>query len=67
MRSPRGEFDNEQLTADEIAYVIKRPDKANIDTRPEWLRLIRMLFAGIYSVDNLDYVCRDAYMTGVCK
>lgn len=66
-RSPWGDFNNEQLAADDIAYLIKKPDETGIDTRPDWLRLMRMLFAGIYSADNLDYVCRDAYMTGVCK
>jgi HD superfamily phosphohydrolase len=32
--------------------------------QPRWLQLLRQLFSGIYTVDNLDYVQRDAYMTG---
>src|SRR5512136_2553207 len=26
--------------------------------------MLRQLFSGVYTVDNLDYVQRDAYMTG---
>jgi hypothetical protein len=32
--------------------------------KPRWLQLLRQLFSGIYTVDNLDYVQRDAFMTG---
>lgn len=31
---------------------------------PEWLRLLRTLFCGLYTVDNMDFVLRDAYMSG---
>lgn len=31
---------------------------------PRWLQHLRQLFSGIYTVDNLDYVQRDAFMTG---
>ena len=31
---------------------------------PRWLQLLRQLFSGTYTVDNLDYVQRDAFMTG---
>ena len=30
----------------------------------QWLKFLQQLFSGIYTVDNLDYVQRDAYMTG---
>jgi len=30
-----------------------------------WLSLLKSIFCGIYTADSLDYVCRDAYMTGV--
>ncbi len=33
-------------------------------TPPRWLALLRSLFSGIYTVDNMDFVLRDAYMTG---
>ena len=32
---------------------------------PLWVRRLQPLFSGIFTVDNLDYVRRDAYMTGV--
>ena len=31
----------------------------------EWLVVLKPLFSGIFTVDNLDYVLRDAYMCGV--
>ena len=31
---------------------------------PRWLQLLRSLFSGIYTVDNMDFVLRDAYMSG---
>lgn len=65
-RSPIGEFDpKEHLDAGDIAYIIKRPDVTDKSTRPNWLLLLRGLFSGLYTVDSLDYVCRDAYMSGV--
>src|SRR5262249_57141037 len=33
------------------------------DVRP-WLRLLRSLFCGVYSVDNMDFVLRDSLMAG---
>ena len=66
-RSPEGILPTgEKLVADDIAYLIKKPEIADSGTKPEWLRLLRIIFSGVYTADNLDYVCRDAYMTGVC-
>lgn len=31
---------------------------------PRWLRFLRSLFSGLYTVDNMDFVLRDAYMSG---
>jgi HD superfamily phosphohydrolase len=31
---------------------------------PLWLRHLRALFSGLYTVDNMDFVLRDAYMSG---
>ncbi|MCE9546221.1 MAG: HD domain-containing protein [Planctomycetia bacterium] len=31
---------------------------------PHWLVLLRSLFCGIYTVDNMDFVLRDAFMSG---
>jgi uncharacterized protein len=53
----------ESLDPRQIAYLIKMPGGRDGE-RPLWLQLLRQLFSGIYSVDNLDYVQRDAYMTG---
>jgi len=63
-RSPGGPFDKgESLDPAQVAFLIKMP--AGHGTRqPRWLQLLRQLFSGIYTVDNLDYVQRDAYMTG---
>jgi uncharacterized protein len=63
-RSPTGPFEpNEHLAPKDIAYLIKLP-RSEDGSRPRWLQLLRQLFSGVYTVDNLDYVQRDAYMTG---
>ncbi len=66
-RSPHGPFaDGECLKADDVAFLIKKPaeGKAAGAQKPRWLKFLQQLFSGIYTVDNLDYVQRDAYMTG---
>ena len=64
-RSPSGAFGRgEVLDARRIAYLIRMPEAKEIDRQPRWLQMLRQLFSGIYTVDNLDYVQRDAYMTG---
>ncbi|MEA2014269.1 MAG: HD domain-containing protein [Thermodesulfobacteriota bacterium] len=63
-RSPSGNFeDGECLDPEQIAFLIKKPD-AEREEQPGWLVFLRQLFSGVYTVDNLDYVQRDAYMTG---
>jgi uncharacterized protein len=63
-RSPSGSFERgEALDPRQVAYLIKMP-YALQESQPRWLRLLGQLFSGIYTVDNLDYVQRDAYMTG---
>ena len=32
---------------------------------PRWVRWLAPLLSGVFTVDNLDYVRRDAYLTGV--
>jgi len=32
---------------------------------PDWVRCLQPLLSGVFTVDNLDYVRRDAWMTGV--
>jgi len=63
-RSPSGSFaQKEVLDPRQVAYLIKMPE-TRAEKQPQWLQMLRQLFSGIYTVDNLDYVQRDAYMTG---
>jgi hypothetical protein len=63
-RSPTGAFARgERLDPAQVAILIKAPDEGEVK-QPRWLQLLRQLFSGIYTVDNLDYVQRDAYTTG---
>ena len=56
--------DHEQLDPDQIAWLITRPSGSGDEGRPRWLHFLRSLLSGIYTIDNLDFVLRDAYMTG---
>lgn len=63
-RSPTGPLaEGEGVDPAAVAFLIKMPSPED-DRKPRWLQLLRQLFSGIYTVDNLDYVQRDAYMTG---
>ena len=63
-RSPTGPFDEgETIDPAHVAFLIKMPAGQD-GKQPQWLQLLRQLFSGIYTVDNLDYVQRDAFMTG---
>jgi hypothetical protein len=58
---------HETLQPEQIAYLIKRPSDrtaAPASDVPTWLRLLRSLFSGVYTVDNMDFVLRDSYMAG---
>ncbi|HYW79056.1 MAG TPA: HD domain-containing protein [Thermoguttaceae bacterium] len=55
--------DDETLDPDHIGLLITRP-KDRDDEVPQWLRLLRSLFSGLYTVDNMDFVLRDAFMSG---
>ncbi|MHB8843143.1 MAG: HD domain-containing protein [Nitrospirota bacterium] len=64
-RSPSGEFaKRERLDPDQIAFLIGKGAVA-ASRQPRWLTFLQPLLSGIYTVDNLDYVLRDAYMCGV--
>jgi len=54
----------EELDPEHVCFLIMRPKVATDRTAPLWLRLLRGLFSGIYTVDNMDFVLRDAYMSG---
>ncbi len=63
-RSPSGAFaPGEILDPKMAAFLIRKPDGQE-EKAPLWLMMLRQLFSGTYTVDNLDYVQRDAFMTG---
>ncbi len=66
-RSPNGEFaKKERLEPEQIAFLIgKGVQPASTPKKQQWLVFLQPLLSGIYTVDNLDYVMRDAYMCGV--
>ena len=64
-RSPSGEFaKRERLEPDQVAFLIGKGSTA-ASKQPRWLVFLQPMLSGIYTVDNLDYVLRDAYMCGV--
>jgi HD superfamily phosphohydrolase len=66
-RNPGGRLQPlEQLDPAQVAWLIKRPTGTaeDLEGHPDWLRKLRTLFSGIYTVDNMDFVLRDAYMSG---
>lgn len=67
--NPHGRLgDGEELDPAHVAFLITRPgggEAAEADAEaPRWLRFLRSLFCGLYTVDNMDFVLRDAYMSG---
>jgi HD superfamily phosphohydrolase len=54
---------HETLQPEQVAFLIKRPTDPGSEV-PAWLRLLRSLFSGVYTVDNMDFVLRDSYMAG---
>jgi len=64
-RNPNSRLENsESLDPKQITYLITRPKTDESDNRPKWLSFLRSLFSGLYTVDNMDFVLRDAYMSG---
>jgi HD superfamily phosphohydrolase len=74
-RSPGGAFSpGERVDPRHVAYLIRdqagRADAGHdpsVDDEavPRWVRLLRRALSGAVTVDNMDYVRRDAYMCGV--
>ncbi len=65
-RSPGGPLRKyECIDPGQVAFLIKRPPRKRDQKHPAWLHLLQQLFRGIFTFDNIDYVLRDAYMTGV--
>jgi HD superfamily phosphohydrolase len=65
-RNPRGRLQPlEELDPAQVAWLIRRPRANDGESgHPDWLRKLRALFSGIYTIDNMDFVLRDAYMSG---
>lgn len=64
-RNPQGELAaDEILDPAHVAFLITRPTVETVAAGPRWLSMLRSLFSGIYTVDNMDFVLRDAYMSG---
>ncbi len=64
-RNPRGQMrDDERLDPEQITMLITRPRPEEDAHWPRWLLLLRSLFCGIYTIDNMDFVLRDAFMSG---
>jgi len=47
-----------------LSFLISKPPLAD-PSMPRWLRWLQPLLSGVFTVDNLDYVRRDAYLIGV--
>jgi HD superfamily phosphohydrolase len=69
-RAPHGESERAAFAPGEaiepawVGFLISKPPLRD-PTIPLWVRRLQPLFSGVFTVDNLDYVRRDAYMTGV--
>jgi HD superfamily phosphohydrolase len=65
-RNPNGKLGPlEDLDPKQIGWLIRRPPPGDAtEGHPDWLRKLRALFSGIYTVDNMDFVLRDAYTSG---
>ncbi len=66
-RSPNGAFrPNEKIDPEHIAFLIKKGERGG-SKYPGWVRMLKTLLTGIYTIDNLDYVARDSFMCGICE
>ena len=56
--------DGEAIDPRWVSFLVSKP--ALVDpSMPAWVRLLQPLLSGVFTVDNLDYVRRDAFFTGV--
>ena len=56
--------DAESIDPRWVSFLVSKP--ALVDaSMPAWVRLLQPLLSGVFTVDNLDYVRRDAFFTGV--
>ena len=62
-RNPNSRLaDGETLDPKQIAWLIQRPREGDAAQHPRWLVFLRNLLCGIYTIDNMDFVLRDAFM-----
>jgi hypothetical protein len=47
-----------------VSFLVSKPALEDA-SMPAWVRLLQPLLSGVFTVDNLDYVRRDAFFTGV--
>ncbi|HXG26600.1 MAG TPA: HD domain-containing protein [Candidatus Binatia bacterium] len=57
-------FDDEAIDPRWVSFLVSKPALAD-PSMPAWVRLLQPLLSGVFTVDNLDYVRRDAFFTGV--
>ena len=69
-RAPGAVAERDGFAADEsidpawVSFLVSKPALTDA-AMPRWVRWLQPLLSGVFTVDNLDYVRRDAYMTGV--
>ncbi|HSL34677.1 MAG TPA: HD domain-containing protein [Candidatus Limnocylindrales bacterium] len=56
--------DAESIDPRWVSFLVSKPALAD-EAMPRWVRWLQPLLSGVFTVDNLDYVRRDAYLTGV--
>ncbi|HEY5628241.1 MAG TPA: HD domain-containing protein, partial [Candidatus Limnocylindrales bacterium] len=56
--------DGEAIEPRWVSFLVSKPALAD-PSMPAWVRLLQPLLSGVFTVDNLDYVRRDAFFTGV--
>jgi uncharacterized protein len=56
--------DHEAIEPAWVSFLISKP-AIHDSAMPRWVRWLQPLLSGVFTVDNLDYVRRDAYLTGV--
>ena len=59
-----GFADGESIDPRWVSFLVAKP-ALDDPAMPTWVRWLQPLLSGVFTVDNLDYVRRDAWMTGV--